>query len=148
MRHGKRDLGLGEAAISETSGTPVLLPAPETHLPPFLQCLPCPFLLLTTSCRPPPTGVHQESTKAILVSCHPVPTWGYNSFLSLLVPWLPQKPAPGHAPWAQSEAPRGSSEQRKGGRGLGSREPPYPHPHAFPLPWKGRLELSHQARNG
>lgn len=97
---------------------------------------------------PPPPGVHQESTKAILVSCHPVPTWGYNSFLSLLVPWLPQKPAPGHAPWAQSEAPRGSSEQRKGGRGLGSREPPYPHPHAFPLPWKGRLELSHQARNG
>uniref|UniRef100_A0A8C2PBA5 Elongin-B n=1 Tax=Capra hircus TaxID=9925 RepID=A0A8C2PBA5_CAPHI len=56
------------------------------------------FLVLSSfSPRPAPRppGVHQESTKAILVSRHPVPAWGYSSSLSLLVPWLPQKPAPG-----------------------------------------------------
>lgn len=61
----------GRQPSQKHSGTPVLLLPPETHLPPFLQCLPCPFLLLTTSRTPP--GVHQESTKAILVSGHPVP---------------------------------------------------------------------------
>lgn len=137
----------GRQPSQKHQGPPCCCPPQKPTCPP--SC--CVFLVLSSFSPPPaapPPGVHQESTKAILVSCHPVPTWGYNSFLSLLVPWLPQKPAPGHAPWAQSEAPRGSSEQRKGGRGLGSREPPYPHPHAFPLPWKGRLELSHQARNG
>lgn len=47
----------GRQPSQKHSGTPVLLPPPETHLPPFLQCLPCPFLLLTTSCRPPQESI-------------------------------------------------------------------------------------------
>lgn len=64
---------------------PATLPAPSSLS----------FASFSPRRAPRPPGVPQESTKAVLVSHHPVPAWGYSSFLFLLVPWLPQKPAPG-----------------------------------------------------
>lgn len=84
----------GRQPSQKHSGTPVLL------LPQKPTCHPsCSVFLVLSSFSPRPAprppGVPQESTKAVLVSHHPVPAWGYSSFLFLLVPWLPQKPAPG-----------------------------------------------------
>lgn len=114
----------GRQPSQKHSGTPVLLLPPETHLPPFLQCLPCPFLLLTTSCPAPPrspSGVHQGH----LGVTSPSTRLGVQLF-----------PLPACSLVAAEASSRGA-ERRKGGRGLGSREPLNPHPHAFPLPWKG-----------
>lgn len=117
----------GRQPSQKHSGTPVLL------LPQKPTCHPsCSVFLVLSSFSPRPAprppGVHQESTKAILVSRHPVPAWGYSSSLSLLVPWLPQKPAPGAL---------------SGGREEGAWAPGSPSTHTLtPSPFLGRDDWS------
>lgn len=68
-------------------------------------------------------------------------------FPSLHVPWLPAEASSRAHTLGSGRGPWGGSEQRKGGRGLGSQELPPPAPPRLPPSLEGTLELSHQAQN-
>lgn len=87
-----------------------------------------------------PSGVYQGHSGVRSPSTH----LRVQLFPSLLVPWLPAEASSR----ACTPGSWGGSEQRKGGRGLGSQELPPPAPPRLPPSLEGTLELSHQARNG